>query len=193
MAFSSGSRHALREAASWLFAAAVAISTIVYFDELRAGLASTFGLPKSPGLGAEGTDLGAESAGADAAPSSAGSVELRAGRNGHFTTTAHLNGRPVEVLVDTGASMVALSYEDAERAGVFVRPSDFTHKVSTANGTAKIALVTLDSVSIGDITIRDVEAMVGEPGRLGTTLLGMTFLGRLSRAEMRSGVLILQE
>jgi aspartyl protease family protein len=189
MAFSSGSRHALREAASWLFAAAVAIVTIVYFDDLRAGLASTFGLPNS----AELSDLGAEPAGPGAAPSSSGSVELRAGRNGHFMTTAHLNGRPVDVLVDTGASMVALSYEDAERAGVFVRPSDFTHRVSTANGTAKIALVTLDSVSIGDITIRDVEAMVGEPGRLGTTLLGMTFLGRLSRAEMRSGVLILEE
>jgi aspartyl protease family protein len=189
MAFSSGVKYALKEAASWLFAAVVLIFTVVYFDELRTGLASAFGLPTS----AELADLGAEPAGSGAAVSSAGSVELRAGRNGHFMTTADLNGRPVDVLVDTGASMVALSYEDAERAGVFVRPSDFTHRVSTANGTAKIALVTLDSVSIGDITIRNVEAMVSEPGRLATTLLGMTFLGRLSRAEMRSGVLILQE
>jgi aspartyl protease family protein len=186
MAFSSGTRHLLSEAASWLFAAAVVIATIVYFDELRAGLASAFGLPTS----AEVANLQSEPA---ATASNSGSVEIRAGRNGHFMTTAHLNGRPVEVLVDTGASMVALSYEDAERAGVFVRPSDFTHRVSTANGTAKIALVTLDSVSIGDITIHNVEAAVSEQGRLATTLLGMTFLGRLSRAEMGNGMLILQE
>jgi aspartyl protease family protein len=189
MAFSSGMKHALNEAASWLFAAVIAIATIVYFDELKTGLASAFGLPTSGEVAnPEGMSPDPSTAG-----STSGSVEIRAGRNGHYTTTAHLNGRVVEVLVDTGASMVALSYEDAERAGVFVRASDFAHGVSTANGTAKIALVTLDSVSIGDITIRNVEAMVSEPGRLATSLLGMTFLGRLSRAEIRSGVLLLQE
>ena len=89
--------------------------------------------------------------------------------------------------------MVALSYEDAERAGIFVRPSDFTARVRTANGIAKFAPITLDSVSIGDITLHDVEAAVSEPGRMGTTLLGMTFIGRLGRAEMSNGVLVLQE
>lgn len=188
MAFSSGVKHALSEAASWLVAAGIAIASIVYFDELKSGLARAVGLPTSVELAhAESTPPAGSTA------STSGSVEIRAGRNGHFMTTAHLNGRPINVLVDTGASLVALSYEDAERAGVFARPSDFTHAVSTANGTAKIALVTLDSVSIGDITVRRVEAMVSEPGRLATSLLGMTFLGRLSRAEMRSGLLILQE
>jgi len=184
MAFSSGMKHALSEAASWLLAALIAIAIIVFFDELRTGLASAFGVPTSTDVAiVETTPVGP----------SEGIVEIRAGRNGHYTTEAHVNGRAVEVLVDTGASMVALSYEDAERAGVFVRSGDFTHGVSTANGTAKFALTRLDSISVGDITIRNVEAMVSEPGRLSTSLLGMTFLGRLGRAELRSGVLILQE
>jgi aspartyl protease family protein len=189
MALSSGVKHALSQGASWLSAAAIAIATIVYFDELRTGLASTIGLPTSADVAnLENTPPALPTTG-----SNSGTVEIQAGRNGHYMTTAHFNGRAVEVLVDTGASMVALSYEDAERAGVFVRASDFTHGVSTANGTAKIALVRLDDVSVGDITIRNVEAMVSEPGRLATSLLGMTFLGRLGRAEMRNGVLILQE
>lgn len=89
--------------------------------------------------------------------------------------------------------MVALSFEDAERAGVFVRQSDYTGRVRTANGVARIAPVVLERVSIGNIELRDVEAAVSEPGRLGTTLLGMTFIGRLGRAEMRGSTLILQE
>jgi aspartyl protease family protein len=189
MAFSSGVKHALSEAARWLLAAVIVIPAIVYFDELRTGLSSALGLPTSSG----GPGLETPRPAPSTPVTSSESVEIRAGRGGHFVTTAHLNGRAVEVLVDTGASMVALSYDDAERAGVFVRASDFTHRVSTANGTAKIALVRLDSVSVGEITIRDVEAMVSEPGLLTTSLLGMTFLGRLSRAEMRNGVLILQE
>jgi len=189
MSFSSGAKHALSEAATWLLAAVIVIATVVYFEELRAGLASALGLPTSAAV----ARLEIAPPVSSAAESTSGIVEIHAGRNGHYLTTAHLNGRAVEVLVDTGASMVALSYEDAERAGVYVRASDFAHGVSTANGTAKIALVRLDSVTIGDITIRNVDAMVSEPGRLATSLLGMTFLGRLGRAEMRDGVLILQE
>ena len=58
--------------------------------------------------------------------------------------------------------------------------------VRTANGVARVAPVTLDRVSIGDITVRNVPASVSERGVLGTTLLGMSFLGRLSRVDMRA-------
>ena len=68
-------------------------------------------------------------------------------------------------MVDTGASIVALTYEDAERAGVYVRDSDFTQRVRTANGMARVAPVTLDRVSIGDITVRNVPAAVSERGQ----------------------------
>jgi aspartyl protease family protein len=89
--------------------------------------------------------------------------------------------------------LVAFTSEDAERAGIFVRQADYTQRVNTANGIARIAPVTVDRISIGDITVRNVQAAVSEPGKLQTTLLGMSFLGRLSRAEMRQGRLILEE
>ena len=129
-----------------------------------------------------------------AAASASGIVELRAGNYGHFEANAQLNGRTVQVMVDTGASLVALTYEDAERAGIFVRNSDFTHRSQTANGIARFAPVMLDRVSIGDITVRNVQAAVSERGKLQTSLLGMSFLGKLTRTEMRKGgVLVLQE
>ena len=96
-------------------------------------------------------------------------------------------------MVDTGASIVALSFEDARAIGLYVRDSDFTHRVSTANGFARIAPVTIDRISIGDITVRDVSGAVMEPGKLGTTLLGMSFLSRLQRVDIRSGMLVLHE
>ena len=91
-------------------------------------------------------------------------VEIRAGAHGHYHASAEINGRPVDVMVDTGASIVALTYEDAQRAGVYVRDSDYTQRVSTANGLARVAPVMLDRVSIGDITVRNVPAAVTEPG-----------------------------
>jgi len=97
------------------------------------------------------------------------------------------------VLVDSGASIVALTYDDARRAGVFVRGSDYTQRVSTANGFARVAPVVLDRISIGAITVRHVPAAVTEPGSLATSLLGMSFLARLRRVDMRAGTLLLQE
>lgn len=104
-----------------------------------------------------------------------------------------MNGRTIRVLVDTGASIVALTYEDARSIGLLVRDSDFTHRVSTANGIARVAPVVIDRIAIGDILVRDVQGAVMEPGKLGTTLLGMSFLGRLQRVDMRAGTLVLQE
>jgi aspartyl protease family protein len=120
-------------------------------------------------------------------------VTLRAGDHGHFEVDAEINGRTVGVMVDTGATMVALTYEDAERAGIFLRPADFTHQVGTANGVAKVAPVTIDAISIGSITVRNVQGAVTERGKLHQTLLGMSFLGRLSRVDMRSRTLELHQ
>lgn len=188
MRLSSGARLALQELSKWLAVSAVAITTIVWFDDLKTGVFQALDLHVT--IRPQET---AEQVPPVDSSQSPGQVALEAGDHGHFTATALVNGRAVPVLIDTGASLVALSHEDAERVGVYVRPGDFTRRVRTANGIAKVAPVLLDSVSIGDISLRSVEAVVSEPGRLGTTLLGMTFIGRLSRAEMRGGVLILQK
>ena len=122
-----------------------------------------------------------------------GTVSIAAGDYGHFETHAEIDGRSVDVMIDTGASLVALTYDDAANLGIFVRPSDFTHVAQTANGTARVAPITISRISIGDITVHNVPAVVSERGKSERTLLGMSFLDRLSRVEMRGGTLVLQE
>lgn len=129
--------------------------------------------------------------GSDNGPSDG--VTLHANQSGHFETEAEVNGRSISVMVDTGATMVALTYEDAERSGIFLRPSDFTGTATTANGVSKIAPVKISQISIGDITVRNVDGAVAERGKMRETLLGMSFLSRLSRVDMRARALVLHQ
>lgn len=125
--------------------------------------------------------------------SSDADVEIAATEAGHFETEAEINGARIDVMVDTGATLVALTYEDAQRAGIYLNSADFTYRVKTANGIAKVAPVEISSIAIGDITVRNVRGAVTEPGKLHKTLLGMSFLNRLSRVEMRPNGLALHE
>ena len=119
-------------------------------------------------------------------------TELEAGSNGHYVTNARINHRSVSVLVDTGASAVALSYEDAENVGLKPRSLDFNVKVSTANGEGSAARVMLKNVEIGGVRVRDVEGLVLQKGAMRGTLLGMSFLGRLKSFSVEGGKLILK-
>ncbi|HKA45187.1 MAG TPA: TIGR02281 family clan AA aspartic protease [Burkholderiales bacterium] len=113
----------------------------------------------------------------------AGSVSLTADSRGHFITTGTVNGMSLQFMVDTGASTVALSVDDAKRAGVNYLAGS-RGRVQTANGAAVVYFVKLDSVRVGDITLNNVDAAVLEGG-LPVALLGMSFL---NRTEMkRSG------
>ena len=196
MALSSGTRQASTLAGAWLVVLASVAFSALYFTEVKDVARGLLGLRAAP-LEKTAVPVPRASSEKPGAVSSAVSrgriVELRAGNHGHYYASAEVNGRPIDVLVDSGASIVALTYEDARRAGVSVRDSDYTHRVSTANGLAKVAPVTLERVSIGDITVRNVQAAVSEPGKLGTSLLGMSFLGRLQQIDIRSGVLVLKE
>jgi aspartyl protease family protein len=193
MSYSSSTRSLLSETLSWVFFAAVCTGTVIYFDDLKR-LAHTV-LGTDPAMIAALEQADDAAAKAETAPTNYSGyvVELKAGPSGHFHADAEINGREIHVLVDTGATMVALSYEDAERAGIYMTDKDFTRRASTANGTSRVAPVTLDSISIGDITVRNVPGMVTEPGALDVTLLGMSFLGQLERVDMRSGTLILED
>ncbi len=113
---------------------------------------------------------------------------------GQFSTDAEINGSRIpNMLVDTGATTVALSYEDASAIGAFPAPADYKYKVSTANGVAYAAHVKLHEVRVGNLVVHDVDALVGERGALTSSLLGMTFLSKLSRFEVESGALILRQ
>lgn len=137
-------------------------------------------------------DKGEEPALANVQPDHGGLVRLSADRNGHYLTEAEINNRLVRVLVDTGATLIALRYEDA-RSMDLINPGDkFDVRVRTANGDGRARRVTLRSVTVGTITVRDVEALVTEQGALATNLLGMSFLKRLARFEVQRGQLVLE-
>jgi len=180
-------------AAGWLVAASSVAFSLVYFSEIKGVARDLLGLQAASG--ARTTTANRSNRDVQLMPSAARgrTVEIRAGAYGHHHARVEINGRSVAAMVDTGASIVALSWDDAERAGLYIRDGDYTHRVNTANGLARIAPVMLDRVSIGDITVRNVPAAVSEPGKLNTSLLGMSFLSRLQRVDMRSGVLVLQE
>lgn len=190
MAFTSGTRQLLREVASWGVVAVIGVAAFSHFETLKTGAERMLGLPTSADVAVRQQSLRREAPKAETLGSV---VEIEAERNGHFNAEAEINGRPIEVMIDTGATMVALSYEDAERAGIRLNDSEFTRAVSTANGIGRVAPVTLDRISVGNITVRNVPAAVAERGRLKTSLLGMSFLSRLSRFDMRSGRLVMQE
>jgi aspartyl protease family protein len=112
--------------------------------------------------------------------------------NGHFQTEASIDGRRIDFMVDTGASMIALRERDASRLGIFPSPSDYTALVSTANGNVKAARVSLKRVDVGGVTVRDVAALVLPDQALGQNLLGMSFLSKL-QWQQKNGKLILEQ
>jgi aspartyl protease family protein len=123
----------------------------------------------------------------------ASSAEITADQAGHFVTTAEIDHTAITVLVDTGASLVALSYEDAERAGLAPRTLTYDVPILTANGGLHAAKVLLNRVEIGNVLVRDVEGVVLPKGAFDGTLLGMSFLNKLSRFKVEDGKLFLQE
>jgi aspartyl protease family protein len=111
-----------------------------------------------------------------------GAAQVMKAADGHYWTEASVNGHEVRFLVDTGASAVSLTQNDARRLGIEPTSLSYTARVMTANGPARAAKVKLDSIAVGAAQVRDVDALVIEDG-LGTSLLGMTYLGRLSQFE----------
>jgi aspartyl protease family protein len=119
-------------------------------------------------------------------------VEVGRSNGGDFGITAHINGARVAMVLDTGASSVVLTRDDAKRAGLPLEVLNYTVNIDTANGRTRAAPVTLDRVAIGDLTERSVEALVAQPGQLKMSLLGMSFLNRLQSWQVSGDRLVLQ-
>ena len=117
-------------------------------------------------------------------------MTLRPGHGGHYFLTAEIGGADIDFLVDTGASLIALSYEDAERIGLDPDNLEYSGRVQTANGITLVAPVTLDTVRVGQLEVDRVEAVVTRAS-MGTSLLGMSFLRRLDGYQVEDGNLVL--
>ncbi|ENS71433.1 TIGR02281 family clan AA aspartic protease [Brucella melitensis] len=118
-------------------------------------------------------------------------VTLAKSANGHFEVNGRVNGARVHFLVDTGASSVVLSQEDAERAGIDTASLNYSVPIMTANGQARAASITIATLQIGDIERHNVRAMVTKEGLLTGSLLGMNFLQTLGGFTVRGDQLIL--
>jgi aspartyl protease family protein len=127
----------------------------------------------------------------DAGAAAPQAAQVSKAADGHYWAQANVNGRWIRFLVDTGASAVALTGADAQRLGLDLDSLDYTRPVNTASGQTKAAVVKLDQVTVAGARVEDVDALVVRDG-LSTSLLGMSYLGRLSRFEATKTALILR-
>ena len=120
------------------------------------------------------------------------SVKIRRRPDGHFIARTRANGVALTMLIDTGASTVVLKPADAQRLGIETDKLRYTVPVQTANGTTYAAHVRLRTLTLGPISLNDVEALVARPNALKENLLGMSFLGRLRSYEFTGDMLTLR-
>lgn len=125
--------------------------------------------------------------------SSGRSVRMEPDARGHFIGEFRLNGRAVEAMIDTGASVVAINRSTARRVGLSLANADFNQPVNTANGTVNAASARIDRLEIGGIVARDVRAVVLDDAALSGTLIGMSFLNNLRRYQVENGRLLLEQ
>lgn len=165
---------ALRQATVWIAIGLVLVIGYSYRDEVGALKARVTGelLP------AQGQVIGQDG------------VAFQAGDDGHFHVEAMVNGERVLFLVDTGASDVVLTQDDARRLGLDPQSLSYSQAYQTANGVGYGASVRLDSIEVGPIRVTDVAASVNQ-APMDRSLLGMTFLRRLSAYEVRGDSLTL--
>lgn len=220
MAFRGGMRRSLAEAGVWLAVAGAGASSFYFFEDvyrvveqrwptLQANMAGDTRTTREPARPLSGQNNAQGAAGEPRQPQElrpavtefdtfiekvtqpGRSVTLNANPYGHHMVEADIGGTSVELLTDTGATYVALNYETALKLGFSQQTLRFTSRSSTANGIARVAPVTLDYIRIGSILIRDVKAVIAEPGKMTQNLLGMSFIRELAGFELRGDRLLM--
>lgn len=121
------------------------------------------------------------------------SISIPRDRRGHFQTEIRIDGQRLDVMVDTGASLIALNETSAARIGVRPSLGDYNATVTTANGAIKAARTRIAMVELGGLIVRDVDAMVLPDSALSENLLGLSFLSKLRRFEYADGRLVLEQ
>lgn len=123
--------------------------------------------------------------------SEAGRVEVPRHPSGHYFIDASVNGTTVTFVLDTGATQMVLTQDDARRVGIDPTGLDFTGRAMTANGAVRTAPVQLDTVALGPFTDQSVRAVVNG-GEMSQSLMGMTYLQHWGRIEIANGMLTLE-
>jgi aspartyl protease family protein len=121
-----------------------------------------------------------------------GTLAVAADHRGQFMVHPQIDGFRIKMLVDTGASLIALTDADARNLGLKLKPADYKLPLKTANGVVRGAQVMLKEIRMGDIIVRNVEATVLPPQALEVSLLGTSFLKRLAGYEVSAGRLVLR-
>ena len=166
----------IKSLAGWAAIALVGLSIYSYQWELKQYFSQIFGR-LIPSIGQTNKD---------------GSVTFYAADNDHFMIDAKVNGREVHFLLDTGATKVTLGAKDAKSIGIDLDALKYEIRVQTAKGVNFVAYVKFDSIQVGNILIKNVDGYVTKEGLSGS-LLGMSFLSRLSRYEVGKGSITLWE
>ena len=180
-------RSAILMAVGALFLALLAPDLLSLF--LPAATQDSRPAAAAPGL----TPVRADVALSAPAPTGYAETSLAADAGGQYAAGVQINGQNVRMLVDTGATMVVISYDTALRLGLRPLDADYTARVRTANGVAAVAPVVLRAVEIGPIYVGDVQALIAAPSAGPIDLLGESFLKRLASVEQRSGRLVLRQ
>lgn len=174
--------QAVRDLVTWSLVALLLVAGYSYRDEILSLGHRVVGELLPPGSALRGeTQVEGER-----------SVRIRRRPDGHFVVKTQANGVSLTMLVDTGASTVVLKPADAQRLGVDVARLRYTVPVQTANGTTYAAHVRLRNLTVGPISLNDVEALVAKQGSLRENLLGMSFLSRLRSYEFSGEFLTLR-
>lgn len=138
----------------------------------------------------QGSDLSLPQLGMPQQEVTGSETRVPLGRDGHFWIRASVNGTPQRFLVDTGATLTAISPDLAEAAGLEPQPLRQPVLLRTANGTVPARLVSIGELRLGSVIARDLDAVVA-PGMEGTSVLGMNFLSRLASWRVEGQTLIL--
>lgn len=120
-------------------------------------------------------------------------VRIKADRSGHYVASFKANGRTVVGLIDTGATYVAINESTARSFGIRLSSADFKHKANTANGVTQAAFAKLDAMEIGPIRVKDVDVFILKDHSLSDTLIGMSFISKLSSFRVENSQLILMQ
>jgi aspartyl protease family protein len=174
--------QALRDLLTWAMVALLLVAGYSYREEILGLGHRVVGELLPPGSALRG----------DSQIEGERSVRIRRRPDGHFIARTQVNGVSLTMLIDTGASTVVLKPADARKLGIDVDQLRYTVPVQTANGTTYAAHVRLRNLTLGSISLDNVEALVAKPGSLKENLLGMSFLSRLRSYEFTTDMLTLR-